>query len=120
MLGTFDSKAIEEKILDWWETAEIYKDIKKSEPKNKVWRFIDGPPYTTGDVHMGTAWNKILKDYLIRYKRTRGYRVIDTPGYDCHGLPVEVVNEKRLGIKNKQEIIEYGLDKFISECREYA
>ena len=60
MLGKFESKVIEEKILDWWERENIYRDIKNNEPKDKVWRFIDGPPYTTGDIHMGTALNKIL------------------------------------------------------------
>ena len=77
-LEKFNSKEIEEKILEFWESEKIYEEIKKNEPKNKVWRFIDGPPYTTGDVHLGTAWNKILKDYLIKYKRMRGYRVTDT------------------------------------------
>ena len=120
-LPKFNSKEIEERILDWWKTEKIYEAIKKNEPKdNKVWRFIDGPPYTTGNVHVGTAWNKILKDYLIRYKRMQGFRVTDTPGYDTHGLPIEVLMEQKLGIKNKQEILEFGLDKFIQECRDFA
>ncbi|MBD3352156.1 MAG: isoleucine--tRNA ligase [Candidatus Lokiarchaeota archaeon] len=119
-LPEFDSRAIEERILDWWEKEKIYKEIKKAEPKDKVWRFIDGPPYTTGNVHLGTAWNKILKDYLIRYKRMQGFRVTDTPGYDTHGLPIEVLMEQNLGIHNKKEIIDYGLEKFIDKCREHA
>ncbi|MHA1728829.1 MAG: isoleucine--tRNA ligase [Promethearchaeota archaeon] len=120
MLGTFDLKEIEERIFEWWEREKIYREIKKAEPEDKVWRFIDGPPYTTGDVHIGTAWNKILKDCLIHYKRMQGFRVTDTPGYDTHGLPIEVVIEKELGFKNKKDIIQYGLDKFISKCRKYA
>jgi isoleucyl-tRNA synthetase len=119
-LGRFELQGIEEKILSWWEKEKLYEDIKKAEPKDRVWRFIDGPPYTTGDVHIGTAWNKILKDLLIRYKRMQGFRVTDTPGYDTHGLPIEVVIEQKLGIKNKQEILEFGLDKFIAECRHFA
>ncbi|MCP4764038.1 MAG: isoleucine--tRNA ligase [archaeon] len=119
-LGKFDSKAIEERILEWWEKEKLYEEIKKAEPEKKVWRFIDGPPYTTGDVHLGTAWNKILKDYLIKYKRMQGFRVTDTPGYDTHGLPIEVLLEQKLGIKNKKEIIDFGLDKFIHECKTYA
>ena len=74
-LGKFDSRTIEENVLDFWETEDIYKLIREAEPKDKVWRFIDGPPYTTGDVHLGTAWNKIMKDYLIRYKRMQGFRL---------------------------------------------
>ncbi len=111
---------LEETILDFWEKEEIYSLIRKKEEGKKVWRFIDGPPYTTGSIHLGTAWNKILKDYLIKYKRMKGFKVTDTPGYDTHGLPIEVQIEKLLGIKNKQEIKKYGIDKFIKNCKEYA
>jgi len=111
---------LEEKILNFWEKENIYSLIRKKEEEKEVWRFIDGPPYTSGSVHLGTAWNKILKDYLIRYKRMRGFKVTDTPGYDAHGLPIEVQVEKELGIKNKQEIFEYGVDKFIKKCREFS
>jgi isoleucyl-tRNA synthetase len=121
-LGKFDSLEIEERIIKWWETEKTYNLIKKAEPKakNKRFFYLDGPPYTTGDVHLGTGWNKILKDMIIKYKRMRGFRVVDTPGYDTHGLPIEVLIEKKLGIKNKKEILEYGLEKFIKECREFS
>ncbi|MFW9827336.1 MAG: isoleucine--tRNA ligase [Candidatus Thorarchaeota archaeon] len=111
---------LEEEILQFWEDNNIYSLIRKKEQEKQVWRFIDGPPYTTGSIHLGTAWNKILKDYLIKYKRMRGFKVTDTPGYDTHGLPIEVQMEKELGIKNKQEIQEYGIDKFIKNCKEFA
>ncbi|MFX0180698.1 MAG: isoleucine--tRNA ligase [Candidatus Hodarchaeota archaeon] len=111
---------LEERILNFWEKEDIYSLIRKKEEGREVWRFIDGPPYTSGSIHLGTAWNKILKDYLIRYKRMRGFKVTDTPGYDTHGLPIEVQVEKELGIKNKQEIFEYGVDKFIEKCKEFA
>ncbi|MFX1378914.1 MAG: isoleucine--tRNA ligase [Promethearchaeota archaeon] len=111
---------LEERILDFWKHKDIYSLIRKKEEGKQIWRFIDGPPYTTGSIHLGTAWNKILKDYLIKYKRMRGFKVTDTPGYDTHGLPIEVQMEKELGIKNKQEIQEYGMDKFIMNCKEFA
>ncbi|MHA2260581.1 MAG: isoleucine--tRNA ligase, partial [Promethearchaeota archaeon] len=111
---------LEEKILKFWDEKNIYSMIRKNEEGRETWRFIDGPPYTTGLIHLGTAWNKILKDYLIKYKRMRGYKVTDTPGYDTHGLPIEVQMEKELGIKNKQQIYEYGVDKFIKNCKEFA
>lgn len=104
---------LEENILNFWIENKIYSKIRKKEQGKETWRFIDGPPYTTGSIHLGTAWNKILKDYLIKYKRMRGYKVTDTPGYDTHGLPIEVQMEKELGIDNKQQIVEYGVDKFI-------
>ncbi len=111
---------LEEKIIKFWKDRDIYSLIRKKETGRNCWRFIDGPPYTTGSIHLGTAWNKILKDYLIKYKRMRGFKVTDTPGYDTHGLPIEVQMEKELGIKNKQEIQEYGIDKFIKNCKEFA
>ena len=111
---------LEEKILNYWKEQDTYSLIRKKEEGKEIWRFIDGPPYTTGAIHLGTAWNKILKDYLIKYKRMNGFKVTDTPGYDTHGLPIEVQMEKELGIKNKQEIQEYGIDKFIKSCKEFA
>ncbi|MHA1376464.1 MAG: class I tRNA ligase family protein, partial [Promethearchaeota archaeon] len=111
---------LEEKILDFWEKDNIYSLIRDKEKDKETWRFIDGPPYTTGAIHLGTAWNKIMKDYFIKYKRMKGFKVTDTPGYDTHGLPIEVQMEKQLGIKNKQEIQEYGVDKFIKNCKEFA
>ncbi|GAH41124.1 unnamed protein product [marine sediment metagenome] len=65
-------KELEEKILEFWKEQDIYSAIRKKEEGKKSWRFIDGPPYTTGSIHLGTAWNKILKDYLIKYKRMQG------------------------------------------------
>ncbi|MFW9938401.1 MAG: isoleucine--tRNA ligase [Candidatus Thorarchaeota archaeon] len=115
-----DLQRLEENIFEFWEKENIYSEIRKKEKGRKVWRFIDGPPYTTGLIHIGTAWNKILKDFLIKYKRMRGYKVTDTPGYDTHGLPIEVQMEKELGIKNKKEIYAFGVDKFIKNCKEYA
>jgi len=81
---------------------------------------VDGPPYTTGKIHLGTAWNKILKDVILRYKSMRGYNVQDKPGWDMHGLPIEVKVEEILGFKSKKDIEEYGLKEFIAKCKEFA
>ncbi|MBD3214399.1 MAG: isoleucine--tRNA ligase, partial [Candidatus Lokiarchaeota archaeon] len=115
-----DLLQLEEDMLRYWEENDIYSQIKKKEKGKEEWRFIDGPTYTTGSIHLGTAWNKVLKDYLIRYKRMKGFKVTDTPGYDTHGLPIEVQMEKELDIGNKQEIFDYGVDKFIKNCKEFA
>ncbi len=115
-----DLPKLEQEILEFWEKENIYSLIRKAEEGRETWRFIDGPPYTTGSIHLGTAWNKILKDYLIKYKRMRGFHATDTPGYDTHGLPIEVQMEKELGIQNKQQIFDYGVDKFIKSCKEFA
>nr|MDO8086362.1 isoleucine--tRNA ligase [Candidatus Sigynarchaeum springense] len=108
-------------VLKWWRDNKIYAALKEREQSWPEFRFIDGPPYTTGAIHVGTAWNKVLKDIVIRYKRMNGFRVTDTPGYDTHGLPIEVQIEKQLKTKNKKEIIEkIGTDKFIDSCKKFA
>ncbi|NMC07913.1 MAG: isoleucine--tRNA ligase [Candidatus Lokiarchaeota archaeon] len=108
-------------VLKWWRDNKIYADLKEREKTWPEFRFIDGPPYTTGAIHIGTAWNKVLKDIIIRYKRMNGFRVTDTPGYDTHGLPIEVQMEKQLKTKNKKDIIEkVGMDTFIDSCKKFA
>ncbi len=88
----------------------------------KKFLFIDGPPYPSAPVpHIGTIWNKVIKDCILRFERLNGYRVYDQPGYDTHGLPIEVAVEKQLGITKKQEIVEkVGVDKFVSMCKDFA
>ena len=121
--GHYSPWTVEEEIKRFWEENKIYDKVKKksmSQPRKFL--FIDGPPYPSGDIpHIGTAWNKTIKDVILRYKRMRGYNVYDRPGYDCHGLPIEVKVEQKLGIKVKREIEEkIGVDKFIQECKNLA
>jgi isoleucyl-tRNA synthetase len=111
---------LEKDVRALWERTRIYEKVKKAGESGKAYYFLDGPPYTTGSIHIGTAWNKILKDTVIRYRRMQGLRVRDQPGYDMHGLPIEVKVEQALGIKSKKEIETQGIDKFVSTCREYA
>lgn len=118
--GYYDPRKVEDEIKKFWETNNIYNMIKNKNMKSKrMFAFLDGPPYPSSEVpHVGTAWNKSLKDAVLRYKRMRGYRVIDKPGYDCHGLPIEVAVEKKLGIRVKKEIEErIGIKKFIDMCK---
>ncbi len=114
----YSPKDVEREIAEFWEDNKIYEKVKRK--GDNVFFFVDGPPYTTGRIHLGTAWNKVIKDTILRYKRMRGYRVYDTPGWDMHGLPIEVKVEKELGIRNKREIEEYGIDRFVAKCMEYA
>ena len=121
MEQAFDLKGIEKKTLKYWKDKKIFEKCKEKSAKGERFRFIDGPPYTTGSIHLGTAWNKVLKDSILRYKRMQGYNVRSQPGYDMHGLPIEVKVEENLGIRDKKEIIEkIGMDKFIQHCREFA
>ena len=111
---------VEQEILDFWQKNEIYRKAKEKNKGKAKFYFLDGPPYTSGRVHIGTAWNKAFKDMLLRYKRMRGFDVWDRAGYDMHGLPVEHAVEEKLGIKHKDEIPKFGVARFIEECRNFA
>ncbi|MEM0480961.1 MAG: isoleucine--tRNA ligase [Candidatus Aenigmatarchaeota archaeon] len=113
-------KEIEEKILNFWKERGIYFKQKEKLKNKKIFYFLDGPPYATGYIHMGTALNKILKDFFIRIYKMFGYNVWDQPGYDTHGLPIEYQVEKKLGFKNKKDIENFGIENFIKECRNFA
>ncbi|MEM3113394.1 MAG: isoleucine--tRNA ligase [Candidatus Pacearchaeota archaeon] len=113
-------KENEEKILDFWKKNRIYEKSVKKNSKGKKFYFMDGPPYATGHIHMGTALNKILKDIVMRSQRLQGKNVFDRPGYDTHGLPIEFQVEKEIGSKSKDDIEKYGVKKFVLKCREYA
>ncbi|MEM4699349.1 MAG: isoleucine--tRNA ligase [Candidatus Nezhaarchaeales archaeon] len=116
----FDPRSYEREVLDWW-WNEVYPKAKKEREGGPKFYFLDGPPYVTNPIHVGTAWNKIIKDSILRYKRMRGFLVRDQPGYDMHGLPIEVMVERRLGLASKREIEEkLGIARFVEECRSYA
>jgi isoleucyl-tRNA synthetase len=116
----YDHKEIDKTITEFWNNNQIYKKAKLKVKGKKKFLFIDGPPFVTGEIHPGTAWNKCIKDSILRFYRMRGYDVNDQPGFDTHGLPIEVKVEKKLNISNKKQIEEFGLDKFIEECRNFA
>jgi len=118
-LDQFSLKS-EEKIREFWMKKNIPKKLRERAKNAKPFFMIDGPPYASGHIHMGTAFNKILKDTIIRMKRMQGFSVRDQPGYDTHGLPIENKVEVKLGIKNKKEIEEFGIEKFVLECKKYA
>ena len=113
-------KELEERIQQSWKENKIYEKSKQMLKGNKKYYFLDGPPYASGAIHLGTAWNKILKDAIVRYLAMRGYNVRRQAGWDCHGLPIEVKVEEHLGIKNKKEIEEFGVGRFIEECKKWA
>lgn len=111
----------EERTRAFWKEQGAYERTKKHRSGGKPYFFVDGPPYTTGEIHVGTARNKIIKDTILRWLRMRGFNVWDQPGYDMHGLPIEVLVERSLGIKNKRQIeTDVGVGAFVDRCREYA
>ena len=117
---TYNPQEVESEILSFWEENNIYGQIKERNKGRKVFYFLDGPPYTSGRIHIGQAWNKSLKDMVLRYKRFQGFDVWDRPGYDMHGLPTAHKVEQKFGIKNKNEIASFGFARFIEECRNLA
>lgn len=117
----YKPKEYEEEIKQFWKENKIYEKIKSKLKDRPKFYFLDGPPYPSAEtIHIGTAWNKIIKDVIIRYKRSQGFNVRDVPGFDCHGLPIEVAVEKRLGFKSKKDIEEFGVERFVEECRKLA
>ena len=118
--ANYDAKSIEKEIQEYWKTENAYEKTKEMRSKGENFYFVDGPPYTTGAIHLGTAMNKTVKDIFIRYWRMNGYNVRDQPGFDMHGLPIEVKVEKNIGVHSKKDIEELGIDKFITTCKEFA
>jgi isoleucyl-tRNA synthetase len=106
---------IEKEIQEYWKKENVIQ--KTLNRGRKKFYFLDGPPYVTGKIHIGTAWNKVLKDSILRFKRMSGYRVWSIPGYDTHGLPIETAVEKKIGIKSKKQILDMGIDKFNEQCK---
>ena len=111
---------VEPAVESYWEEHDAYEAAKEAHADDPAFFFVDGPPYTSGQMHLGTAWNKTLKDAVIRYKRMSGHDVTDRPGYDMHGLPIEVKVEEELGFESKRDIEEYGMEAFIEECKSFA
>jgi isoleucyl-tRNA synthetase len=115
----FFSNTTEEEIKKYWTEKEIPKKVR-TQKKSKNYYFIDGPPYASGAMHVGTAMNRILKDFFIRYYRMQDYYILDTPGFDTHGVPIEIKVQKKYDLKSKEDIEKFGIDKFTEECKVFA
>ncbi len=106
----------EPQILKKWEEEGLYARILQRKEGNKPFVLHDGPPYANGHIHLGTALNKILKDIIVKAKNMSGFKAVFLPGWDCHGLPIELEVEKRLG-KEKEKLSKVEIRGF---CRQYA
>jgi isoleucyl-tRNA synthetase len=106
----------EPETLEFWKTKNIYSRIRDKSRGLPKFVFHDGPPYANGDVHIGTALNKVLKDIVIKYRTMRGFDVPYIPGWDCHGLPIELKVTSQLGDKIK----EMSVVDVRRKCKEYA
>ena len=116
----YDPDSVRDRVFAHWDAVDAYEQTKEHRADGEDFFFVDGPPYTSGAAHMGTTWNKTLKDAYIRYLRMQGYDVTDRPGYDMHGLPIETKVEEKLDFENKKDIQEFGEENFIDECKDFA
>ncbi len=106
----------EPEMLRHWDKIDIYGKIRKARAGNPTYVLHDGPPYANGAIHMGHAINKILKDIIVKSRTMMGFDAPYVPGWDCHGLPIEIKVEEQLGRK-KAEVSKAVIRK---ECRKYA
>ncbi|MEI5909347.1 isoleucine--tRNA ligase [Bacillus spongiae] len=108
----------EERIRNYWNEANTFKQSVQLRDGKTPFVFYEGPPTANGLPHVGHAFGRTVKDVVARYKTMKGFQVERKAGWDTHGLPVELGVEKQLGISGKQEIEQYGVEKFIDKCRE--
>ncbi len=107
----------EKKILKIWKKNNLYELIKKYKNKNKIFIIHDGPPYANGKIHLGHALNKIIKDIILKYKLLMNYNIKYIPGWDCHGLPIELKIQKN---NNKKLNCNTNIKKFKKKCYLYV
>ena len=93
-------KEKEPAILKYWQDISLYKKLKDQRKDKTLFVLHDGPPYANGNIHIGHALNKILKDIIVKVALIEGYNIDYIPGWDCHGLPIEQQVEKELKAKN--------------------
>ena len=92
----------EPKMLARWAAEDLYGQIRKSREGKPVYILHDGPPYANGRIHLGTAFNKIVKDFIVKSRTMAGYDSPYVPGWDCHGLPIEHKVDQELGPKRRR------------------
>lgn len=107
----------EEKILEYWKEKDIFHKSIENRLDSPYFSFYDGPPFATGKPHYGHILATTIKDTVLRYWTMKGYQVPRRVGWDCHGLPIENLIEKELGVNNKKQIEEIGIEKFNNDCR---
>ena len=118
ILDKINYPEIEERILKFWQDNKIFEKSISARDKSKSFTFYEGPPTANGKPGIHHVMSRTLKDLICRYKTLKGYRVERKAGWDTHGLPVEIEVEKKLGIKHKSEVIDYGVEKYNQACRE--
>ncbi len=116
---SYDFKRIEAEVAGHWQAnKDIIKQSLMLEPKKKLFSWLEGPPTANAPPGLHHVECRVFKDVVCRFKYMQGFTVPRKGGWDCHGLPVEVQVEKKLGLKTKKDIVAFGVDKFSAQCRE--
>ena len=108
----------EKNVQKFWKEKDVFRKSMENRKEGEVYTFYDGPPTANGKPHIGHVLTRVIKDMIPRYRTMKGYLVPRKAGWDTHGLPVELEVEKMLGLDGKEQIEAYGLDPFISHCKE--
>ena len=108
---------VEREVLAYWNEHGIFNKSLENKPADRVYSFYEGPPTVNGKPGVHHVFSRTIKDVVCRYKTMQGYRVPRKAGWDTHGLPVEISVEKKLGLKNKAQVVEYGDGEFNAEAR---
>jgi len=108
----------EKEIIEFWKQNDIFEKSMQNREGGEIYTFFDGPPTANGRPHIGHVLTRVIKDLIPRYRTMKGYHVLRKAGWDTHGLPVELEVEKALGISGKPEIEKYGIEDFITKCKE--
>lgn len=116
----YDALSIEKEMRELWARLGIFKLLTEKNKGGEPFFFMDGPPYANNIPHVGHIRNLTYKDIFIRKAFMQGKSVFFKPGFDTHGLPIESMVEKRMGLKSKKDIEEMGVTKFLAQCKELA
>ncbi|UCE19399.1 MAG: isoleucine--tRNA ligase [Gemmatimonadota bacterium] len=113
-----DFPKLEKRILEFWEREGIFQKSLDQRADGEGFVFFEGPPTANGKPGVHHVQSRTFKDFVCRYKTMKGFQVLRKGGWDTHGLPVEIEVEKELGLKSKDQVIEYGIDRFNAKCKE--
>lgn len=110
------NKMTEEQVYEYWVNNDIFQKSNEVNKSKKMFKFTDGPPFMSGEMHYGHILAGMIKDSVLRYFHNKGFQVYRYPSIDCHGLPIEYEIEKELGIKTTQQVLDYGIKNYNNAC----
>ncbi|WP_067922757.1 isoleucine--tRNA ligase [Alicyclobacillus shizuokensis] len=111
------AKAREQRVLSFWREHDVFRESERMREGSPEFVFYEGPPTANGRPHPGHVLTRVMKDVYPRYRTMKGFHVTRKAGWDTHGLPVEIEVEKKFGISGKKQIQEFGIERFVQECK---